>query len=157
MKVDKIDIQILEHLQENARMTLSEISEKVGLSLPPLRERVIKLEEHNIIEGYHTKVSRHYFGFDIMVFIVVISESSKHYDELKSMASAHPNVLECHAILGDGSHLIKAIAKNTSALETLLSEIQSWPGVLSTKTNFVLSSSKETMKLDTAQFTERAL
>ena len=47
-------------------------------------------------------------------------------------------------MLGEGSHLLKAIAKNTESLEKLLGEIQSWPGVMATKTTFVLSTIKET-------------
>jgi len=59
----------------------------------------------------------------------------------------HPAVLECHSILGEGSHILKVIAKNTEALEKLLAEIQSWPGVVSTKTFFVLTSVKESTKI----------
>jgi Lrp/AsnC family leucine-responsive transcriptional regulator len=59
-----------------------------------------------------------------------------------------PQILECHSVLGEGSHLLKAILKNTEALEKLLGEIQSWPGVAATKTTFVLSTIKETTKID---------
>jgi Lrp/AsnC family leucine-responsive transcriptional regulator len=59
-----------------------------------------------------------------------------------------PQILECHSVLGEGSHLLKAISKNTESLEKLLSEIQSWSGVTATKTTFVLSTIKETTELD---------
>ncbi|MBV6477353.1 MAG: hypothetical protein HGGPFJEG_00091 [Ignavibacteria bacterium] len=58
------------------------------------------------------------------------------------------DILECHAITGEGSHILKIRTENTSSLEKLLSKIQSWPGVKSTKTNLVLSSHKETTEIE---------
>jgi Lrp/AsnC family leucine-responsive transcriptional regulator len=75
-------------------------------------------------------------------------ESSKHYKSLISHVDKLPQILECHSVLGEGSHLLKAISKNTEALEKLLAEIQSWPGVIATKTTFVLSTIKETTEID---------
>jgi Lrp/AsnC family leucine-responsive transcriptional regulator len=59
----------------------------------------------------------------------------------------HPEVLECHSITGQGSHLIKIRTESTSGLEGLLAEIQSWPGVQWTNTSIVLSTVKETAAL----------
>jgi Lrp/AsnC family leucine-responsive transcriptional regulator len=59
-----------------------------------------------------------------------------------------PQILECHSVLGEGSHLLKVIVRNTEALEKLLSEIQTWPGVTATKTTFVLSTIKETTAIN---------
>jgi Lrp/AsnC family transcriptional regulator, leucine-responsive regulatory protein len=75
-------------------------------------------------------------------------ESSKHYKSLISHVEKLPQIIECHSVLGEGSHLLKAISKNTESLEKLLSEIQSWPGVTATKTTFVLSTIKETTEID---------
>jgi Lrp/AsnC family leucine-responsive transcriptional regulator len=63
------------------------------------------------------------------------------------MAVSKKEVLECHAITGDGSHLIKVRVKDMAALEKLLSEVQSWPGVKNTKTDIVLSTAKETFEI----------
>jgi Lrp/AsnC family leucine-responsive transcriptional regulator len=146
--LDDLDIKILNILQVNGRMKRNQLAEHVGLSIPSVSERLNKLEERGVIEGYFARINKKVFGYDIMAFITVISESSKHYKGLIEHARKNPNVLECHSILGDGSHLLKAVVKNTEALEKLLSEIQSWPGVLSTQTNFVLSSHKETSKIE---------
>jgi Lrp/AsnC family leucine-responsive transcriptional regulator len=145
--IDQIDEKILNILQKNGRAKRNEIAEKVGLSVPSLSERMRKLEEAGIIEGYYAKVNRKVFGYDIMAFIVVVMESSKNYSELKRRTKKIPEILECHSILGEGSHIIKALVKNTSELEKLLSKIQSWPGVVRTITNFVLSNIKETTEI----------
>jgi Lrp/AsnC family leucine-responsive transcriptional regulator len=56
-------------------------------------------------------------------------------------------ILECHTITGEGSYLLKVRTKSTESLESLLQQIQQWPGVTTTKTNVVLSSAKETTVL----------
>ena len=142
--LDNLDIKILNMLQTKGRTKRNQIAEAVGLSIPSVSERLHKLEENKIIEGYFTKVNRKVFGYDIMAFILVVMDSSKHYKSLITHVEKKPEILECHSVLGEGSHLLKAIVKNTDALEKLLSEIQTWTGVTGTKTIFVLSTIKET-------------
>lgn len=146
--LDDLDIKILNILQHKGRTKRNEIAEIVGLSIPSVSERLHKLEEKGIIEGYFTKVNRKAFGYDIMAYILVTMESSKYYKNLLTKVEKGPQIIECHSVLGEGSHLMKAIVKNTEALEKLLNEIQGWPGVLSTKTTFVLSTIKETTVVD---------
>lgn len=145
--LDAVDIKILDILQENGRTKRNALAEAVGLSLPSLSERLKKLEEHGIIEGYYTKLNRKAFGYDLMAFILVVMDSSKNYDKLTEKVTKTPEILECHSILGEGSHILKALVKDTDSLEKLLSQIQSWPGVTRTITSFVLSTIKETTKI----------
>ncbi|MGE5810333.1 MAG: Lrp/AsnC family transcriptional regulator [Ignavibacteria bacterium] len=146
--LDDLDNKILQILQKKGRTKRNELAEAIGLSIPSVSERLHKMEEKGIIEGYYTKINRKAFGYDIMAFILVMMDSSKHYKNLIAHVEKNPNILECHSVLGEGSHILKAISKNTDALEKLLGEIQAWPGVLGTKTTFVLSSSKETLAID---------
>jgi Lrp/AsnC family leucine-responsive transcriptional regulator len=146
--IDDLDSKILNLLQKNARTKRNELAEAVGLSLPSVSERLHKLEEKGYIEGYHTKLNRKAFGYDILVFVLVTMDTSKHYKTLISKVEKNPMIIECHSVLGEGSHLLKIIAKNTEALEKLLGEMQSWPGVIATKTTFILSAIKETTKID---------
>ncbi len=147
MPTDDLDIKLLNLLQTNGRIKRNELAEMVGLSLPAVSDRLNKLEEKGIIEKYSTVINRKKLGYDIMTFIMVVSDSSKQYKGLTTKAEKHPAILECHAILGEGSHLLKAIAKDTADLEKLLSEIQTWPGVHATNTLFVLSTNKETTEI----------
>ncbi len=146
--VDALDIKILDILQKNGRTKRNQIAEEVGLSIPSVSERLKKLEDNGIIEGYFARLNKKAFGYDIMVYILVMMESSKHYKTLLSKVDHIPEILECHSVLGEGSHLLKALTKNTESLEKLLGEIQSWPGVMATKTTFVLSTIKETTVLN---------
>lgn len=146
--LDELDIKILKTLQQDGRTKRNELAEQVGLSLPSVSERLKKLEDNKIIEGYYTKVNRHAFNLDILAFILVIMDSSKHYKDLIKHIEKHPSILECHSVLGEGSHLLKVLVKNTESLEKLLSEIQTWPGVMATKTTFVLSTLKESTAIN---------
>jgi Lrp/AsnC family leucine-responsive transcriptional regulator len=145
---DDTDIKILELLQENARIKRSEIAENIGLSLPSVTDRLNKLEENGIIVSYLTKLNHKKLGKDITAFIFVTSDSSSHYREFTSHALQNNEILECHSVTGDGSHILKIRTDNTSTLEKLLAKIQSWKGVNSTRTSIVLSSHKECFTLD---------
>jgi Lrp/AsnC family leucine-responsive transcriptional regulator len=146
-KLDQIDLKILSLLQERGRMKRNVLAEEVHLSIPSVSERLRKLQEHGFIRNYRAILDPQQLGLEVGAYIVVISEASVHYDELVKKALAHPEIIECHAVTGDGSHLLKVRTRSTSTLERLLSEVQSWPGVKNTKTSIVLSSPKETTVL----------
>ncbi|HAX49614.1 MAG TPA: Lrp/AsnC family transcriptional regulator [Ignavibacteria bacterium] len=146
--IDETDLKILEYLQDNARMKRNELAEKVGLSLPSVTDRMNKLEELGVTERFITKLNHKLLGKDITAFIFVTSDSSTHYRDFINHAISAAEVLECHSITGDGSHILKIRTENTSSLEKLLAKIQSWKGVRSTRTSIVLSSHKETFAVD---------
>ena len=154
--LDAKDIQILELLQENGRATASEISKSIQLSIPAIGERIKKLSEKGLIKGYATILDHKLAGLDLTAFVFIVSEHSEHYERFVEKATASPSVLECHSIIGTGSHILKVRAKNSQALEELLSDIQNWPGVNRTQSNLVLSTFKETtaIQLDALPFKE---
>ena len=145
--LDKIDIAILNHLQKDGRAQRNTISELVELSVPSVSERMRKLEEKGLIQNYCALLDAKKFNFDITAFIFVEVDSSNNYQRFVDRVVEEPEVLECHSITGDGSHLLKVRTKNTESFERFLSTIQSWDGVKRTKSNIVLSSFKETREL----------
>lgn len=145
---DAKDYQILSTLQRNSRITASEIAENVNMSIPAVTERIKKLTESGVIESFTAKLDAKQLGFDLSAFIAVVSASSDHYEEIIEKAIKHPAVLECHSVTGDGSHMLKIRVKNSTKLEKLLREIQSWPGVIRTHTSVIMSTYKEGFDLD---------
>lgn len=145
--IDDIDVKILEILQRKGRIKRGDLAEAVGLSIPSVGDRLRKLEDNQLILGYHAVVDGKKLGKDITAFIFVTLDSSKHYGQFIEHGSALDEILECHAITGEGTHLLKIRTTNTASLEKLLAKIQAWAGVVSTKTNLVLSSSKETTRI----------
>jgi Lrp/AsnC family leucine-responsive transcriptional regulator len=147
MVLDDIDATIMDILQKKGRTRRNDLAEAVGLSLPSVSERLRKLEENGYITGYFATVDPRKLGKDICAFIFVTVDSSRHYPGFLEHAHATDEILECHAITGEGSHLLKVRTANTASLEKLLAKIQAWSGVLNTRTNLVLSTSKESMRI----------
>jgi Lrp/AsnC family leucine-responsive transcriptional regulator len=147
MKMDDIDLKILDILQKNGRTRRNDLAEAVGLSVPSVSERLRKLEETGIITGYYARVDPKKLGKDVTAFILVTVDSSKHFSSLIDHANSTDEILECHAVTGQGTHLLKVRTENTSTLEKLLSKIQAWPGVAGTLTSVILSTSKETTRI----------
>lgn len=143
--MDDIDVKILELLQKNGRTRRNDLAERVGLSLPAVSERLRKLEEGGIIKGYFAKLDHKRLGKDVTAFVVVTVDSSKHYNSFVEHVNNLDDILECHAITGEGTHLLKVRTENTASLEKLLAKIQAWVGVVKTTSSIVLSSPKETM------------
>jgi len=145
--LDDIDISILNHLQKDGRAQRNKIAEIVHLSVPSVSERMRKLEERNLIEGYNAIINAKEFHYDITAFIFVEVDGSTNYPKFVEKSVRESEVLECHSITGDGSHILKIRTKNTASFERLLSKIQSWDGVKKTRSNIVLSSFKETREI----------
>lgn len=145
--LDDIDIKILDSLQQNGRRRRGDLAEEVGLSLPSVSERLRKLEEKGYLTGYTAKLDPKKFGFDVTAYVRVTVRNSDFYQKFIDQAIGCPEVLECHAITGEGSHLLKIRTEKTESLERILSEIQAWDGVTQTLTSVVLSTAKETLAL----------
>ncbi len=145
--LDEIDLKILDILQKNGRTRRNDLAESVGLSVPSVSERLRKLEETGVITGYYAKVDPKRLGKDVTAFIIVTVDSSKHFSSLIEHANTTDEILECHAVTGQGTHLVKIRTENTSTLEKLLSKIQAWAGVVGTLTSVILSTSKETTRI----------
>jgi Lrp/AsnC family leucine-responsive transcriptional regulator len=152
--LDNTDLAILNHLQENGRAQRNTIAELVNLSVPSVSERMKKLEERGLIEGYKAILNSKKFHFDITAFIFVQVDGSENYSHFVAQASKEVEILECHSITGDGSHFLKVRTRNTGSFESLLSRIQAWQGVSKTRSNLVLSSFKETRTLPVEQAEE---
>jgi Lrp/AsnC family transcriptional regulator, leucine-responsive regulatory protein len=151
MMLDKVDCELLDILQKEGRTKRNELAEKVGLSLPAVSERMKKLEEEGIIQGYYTRLNHKRLGKDITAFVIVTIDSSKHFTNFLEHIGKTDDIQECHAITGDGTHLLKVRTENTEGLEKLLAKIQSWQGVQKTTTSLVLSSHKETSYIKIAE------
>ncbi len=147
-RIDEIDAKILTLLQQHGRMKRNRIAEEVGLSVPSVSERMRKLEERDVITGYHAIVNAKRLHIDITAFIRVNVENSDSYPDFVDQASALPEVLEVHSITGEGSHILKVRTQNTTTLERLLGRLQSWPSVHGTSTSIVLSTYKETRTIE---------
>ncbi|CAN5633582.1 Lrp/AsnC family transcriptional regulator [soil metagenome] len=134
-------------LQDHGRISQHDLAQGVGLSAPAVGERLRKLEERGVIRHYTVVLDSRKLGRDVTAFIAVGINGSHHFQDFLARAVGCPEVLECHSVTGQGSHLLKIRTQSTSSLESLLAEIQAWPGVQWTTTSIVLSTNKETGRL----------
>jgi Lrp/AsnC family leucine-responsive transcriptional regulator len=147
--LNDVDRIICDVLQKNGRAHFNELAEIVHLSVPAVSERVRKLEERGVIKGYCAKLHPEAFGLNIAAFILVTVEGSHNYKKFLDHCGKEPEIMECHAVTGDASHLIKIRTSSPGSLEQLLSRIQEWSGVKKTLTNIILSTHHESLSIDT--------
>ena len=115
--LDKKDLEILKFLQQNARMTVREISDKVHLSTTPVHERIRRMEESGVITQYVTLVNAAKIGKGLMVICYVsLKQHSKNAGSkfIKSILEMN-EVLECLTISGEFDFMLKVEAENMDA------------------------------------------
>jgi DNA-binding Lrp family transcriptional regulator len=121
-KLDKIDLKILQILQENSKITNLDLSKKIGLSPAPTLERVKKLEQGDIIQSYHAVVNPLLLGLNVKTFIAV-SLAWKRENALNSFLTKIldiPEIVECYIITGEADFLMKVVCKDIPTYEQLL-------------------------------------
>ncbi len=140
--MDVTDIKILELLQENSRISISEISKKVNMSLSAVSERLKKLESTDAIKKYTVILNPQYLGQELSVLMNLCLEQSGGVADFYEFIKNEPEILECHYITGEYDISLKIITRNTCTLEKLMNRIKNYPGIRRTQTNVILSSFK---------------
>ena len=152
-ELDKIDRNILRVLQEEGRISFTELGERVGLSTTPCTERVRRLERDGVITGYYARLDPQYLKANLLVFVEISLsyKSGDIFEEFRRAALRLPNVLECHLVSGDFDYLIKArISEMASYRKRLGSTLLTLPHVRESKSYIVMEEVKETLSLPIA-------
>ena len=147
MKIDLVDKNILDILQQDGRVSASNIANELHISIPTVTDRIKKLQDSGVIKGIYAVLDPKSLGLDVAAIITIISESSVHYKKVTQAAEKIPEVLQCLSTTGRGSHMLFVVTHSSSTLEELLREIQGWPGVTRTETQIVLSDYQMIQKI----------
>lgn len=134
--LDKTSRHILHELQQDARLTFTEIGRRVGLTAPAVAERVRRMEEAGIITGYHAAVDAPKLGYPITVFIQVKSRRGE-CTPVSELVRGRQGVEECYHVTGERDVLIKGSFPSVSQLEALVEELTAYGSV---STSLVLST-----------------
>jgi len=146
--IDDIDYNILEILQEKARIPNAEVARQIGMAPSAVLERIRKLEERGFIEGYEVRLNPQEFGQGMTAFVLVAAVQSGA-GRLADKLVAIPGVQEVHQIAGEDGYLLKLRVSDNAELGRILQdEITTLQGVQQTRTNIVLNTLKETRKID---------
>ncbi|MBE9604049.1 Lrp/AsnC family transcriptional regulator [Acetobacteraceae bacterium H6797] len=152
--MDEIDRNILVALQENGAAGLAELAKVSGLSVSATAERVKRLEERQTIRGWRADLDPVAVGCPLLGFVFVEVKPGSDAGFRAAMAG-HEAVLECHAVTGGWSYLLKLRLPDLAAFERFVSEqVRAAEGVGRTETLLTLGSAKETAILPVAPATE---
>ncbi len=133
--LDEVGLQILEALQENARVSFSELGRRIGMSPPAVAERVRRMEDAGIITGYHAQISLPKVGYPIMAFVRV--NAGQHCSQMGTILKNMCEVIEYHRVTGDDSGIVKLVVSSVAHLEDVIDRLASYG---TTTTSIVLSN-----------------
>ncbi|WP_425229599.1 Lrp/AsnC family transcriptional regulator [Sphingomonas sp.] len=145
MVLDRIDRQILALLQGDGRMTNVELAARVGLTAPPCLRRVRALEEAGVIRGYRAALDAPRLGYPITVFAMVSLRSQAEHDlaAFEAHVASIPEVRECHMLNGEIDFILKIVAPDLNAFQTMLTtRLTAAPNVASVKTSLTIRTAK---------------
>ena len=133
--LDDVDWAIIDQLQQEARISLSELGRRVNLSPSATTERVRQLEAVGVITGYHAVLDLGMTGYPVLA-IVRLKYPGNHHQPLRRLLAERREVLECLRTTGDDCYTLKVAATSMEHLETLVDELA---GFGSTTTSVVYS------------------
>ena len=150
MQLDAIDRKILALLQEDGRLSLAALAEKVGLSPSPCLRRVRLMEKAGIIARYVAVLNQREVGLPVSVFVSIKLESQRE-EALTKFGRAiarWPEVLECYLMTGPRDYLLRVVVADLSAYEQFLkTKLTRLDGIASIESSFALEQVKYTTAL----------
>jgi Lrp/AsnC family leucine-responsive transcriptional regulator len=148
--IDDTDRRILELLQRDGRMTHAAIAAEVGLTAPSVLERVRKLEQRGVIQGYTVKVNPAALDKPLTAFIRLTVAFDERHDGGVEAIRQDPDVLDFHSVAGEDCFIIKTRAKDPEELQALVDRVRSRVTVLRSVTMIALRTLKEAAPLNLA-------
>ncbi|MGP9687544.1 Lrp/AsnC family transcriptional regulator [Psychrobacter sp. AOP22-C1-C5] len=140
--VDEIDKQLLRLLQMQARMSITELAERVNLSATPCARRIKRLEDAGIITGYHTKTDAQKIGYPLAVFIAISMDrhTAERFEQFEAKIQSFDEVVSCSIVTGRSEdYLIKVRVRDMAHYEEfLLHRLNRIEGVAQVHTSFEL-------------------
>lgn len=134
--LDATGRRILRELQEDARITFSELGRRVRLTPPAVAERVRRMEEAGIITGYRAEVNRERLGLPVTAFIRITARGTA-CARLGTDIRGFPEVLECHRVTGEEAYIAKVAVRSVEHLENLIDRVMPYGETI---TSIVLSA-----------------
>jgi Lrp/AsnC family transcriptional regulator, leucine-responsive regulatory protein len=144
-QLDQIDRRILAELQQNARLSNSELAERAGISPSPCWRRVRRLEESHVIDRYVTLLDPGSLGLRVSVFVQVslATQVESALEIFEKAILARPEVMECYLMTGNADYLLRVVAADLAAYERfLMDHLTRIPVVSNIRSSFALRSVK---------------
>ena len=124
MKLDRIDYQIIDMLQQDGRMTIRDMATQLNLSTTPIFNRIKRLEQDGVIEKYVAQINPKKVNKALYAFVhLSIKEHSKEaVDHIVGQVTSFPEVLECHYVTGGADFVLKVLVRNMEEYNVFVTE-----------------------------------
>lgn len=121
---DATDLRILQELQADARVTISELGRRVHLSQPAVKERIRRMTDAGVIRGYHADIDLHKLGYPIKAIlrVAVNGAMTRRFSEI---LDTMPEIAEINSVTGTDAYVLKAYARSIAHLDELIGRISS--------------------------------
>jgi DNA-binding Lrp family transcriptional regulator len=141
IKLDKTDYRILNKLQNDARLSNTELADAIGLSPSPCLRRVKQLEADGVIKRYVGIVDPKAVGLPISIFVSVSLHSQQRggLEDFEQRIQSYPEVMECYLMTGSADYLLRVVVPDLESYERFLAEkLTRIPGVANIQSSFAL-------------------
>ncbi len=147
--MDKKDMLILEALQRDSSLSVSELAKQINLSTSSCWRRIQTLEEDSIISSKVTLLNPKKIGLDLTVYssIRTHKHTAKWFEEFHKMVSANPNIMEVHRLSGDTDYLIRAVVPDMDSYDQMYKEMISKVDLYDVSSSFSMETIKYTTSL----------
>ena len=145
MKLTPEDTRILKALQDDGRISNTDLAAKVGMSASPCWRRVKRLEEAGVIQNYTARLNRRALGLDVYAYISVqIEDHSENITQgFETAVAALPEIIACHQVTGGADYMLVVATEDLDSYARLANEkLRRLPGIKSINSSFVLKEAK---------------
>lgn len=139
--LDAFDIQILRELRRDGRISIQDLSERIGLSATPVGRRLRQLEDQGIITGYCALIDEMKLGYEVSVFVSVQLDKQVDaaLDQFEAAIQAFPEVVDCWLMTGNRDYLLRVATTGLAAFEAFLTgKLTKVPGVANIESSIPL-------------------
>jgi Lrp/AsnC family transcriptional regulator, leucine-responsive regulatory protein len=158
--LDKFDLEILNQLQTDGRLTNAELAQRVGLSAAPCWRRVRALEESGFIRGYRAELDREKIGLGVLALVRLDAErnSGDITRALETAIRAIPEIVSCHYISGSGTFELQVVSPDLNHFSRFARDVLlNLPNVKDLHTSFSLGEVKSASALPLSHLTSKGL
>ncbi len=134
--LDRVDIQLIELLTENARISVTDLARHVGMSAPSVNERLKRLEESGVISGYRVEVNPEALGYTLMAMVRIRHQPGK-LKQLEQLLQSMPEFVECDKVTGEDCFIARLYMTDIAELDPILDKVSE---IADTNTSIVKST-----------------
>lgn len=139
--MDDIDRKILAEVQRDARLTVTDLAARVGLSLSPCHRRLRALEQSGAIAGYHAQINPETVGlsFEALIFVTMRNSSKKTLEVFEDAVQRIPSIVQAQRLFGMPDYLLRILTRDQASFQKLYdAKLSALPGIERVSTTLVM-------------------